>query len=123
MGQLRQLKPDFGAIAEWTNATAATGVAIFAFEPSPGHQLAVRAFCPGDAVGVPEDPVTGSANAAIAAALLDAGRLPATSRYIVSQGREVGFDARLHMRIDADGEVWSGGHACTVVQGRIDWPE
>ena len=43
-------------------------------------------------------------------------------RYRVSQGREVGLDARLHLHVDADGEVWSGGHVCNVVRGTIDWP-
>ena len=74
--QLRSLRPDFAGIAAWSNATASTGVAVFAFEDGADHQLAVRAFCPGDAVNVPEDPVTGSANAAIAACLHRQGRLP-----------------------------------------------
>ena len=43
-------------------------------------------------------------------------------RYRVSQGREVGHDARLDMRVDADGEVWSGGQVVSVVRGQIDWP-
>ena len=64
---LRSFRPDFAAIAAWTDATAATGVAIFASEASDGHDIAVRAFCPGDADGIPEDPVTGSANALVAA--------------------------------------------------------
>jgi predicted PhzF superfamily epimerase YddE/YHI9 len=42
-------------------------------------------------------------------------------RYLVSQGREVGHDALLRMEVDAENAVWSGGHACTVVRGVIDW--
>ena len=40
---------------------------------------------------------------------------------MVSQGREVGFDARLQLHVDEAGEVWSGGHVRSVVTGSIDW--
>ena len=120
--QLRDLQPDFGAITAWTNATAATGVAVFAFEPSQDHQLAVRAFCPGDAVNVPEDPVTGSANALVGALLHAQGRLPGIDgRYIASQGRELGRDGRVHVRVDEGGEVWIGGQVQQVIAGTLDW--
>lgn len=120
--QVRRLQPDFAAITAWTNATAATGVAVFAREPSPAHDLVVRAFCPGDAVGVPEDPVTGSANALIAAFLHRDGRLPGRDgEYVASQGRELGRDGRVAVRVDADGEVWIGGQVQQIIDGRIDW--
>jgi PhzF family phenazine biosynthesis protein len=114
--------PDFAAIAAWTNATHATGVAIFAFEESDDHDLVVRAFCPGDAVNVPEDPVTGSANALIAALLHRQGRLPGRDgRYIASQGRELGRDGKVQVRVDEDGEVWIGGEVRQVIEGHLDW--
>ncbi len=120
--QVRQLQPDFAAIAAWTDATAATGVAVFAVESSPTHDLVVRAFCPGDAVGVPEDPVTGSANALIAALLHGQGRLPGRNgEYVASQGRELGRDGRIALRVDADGEAWIGGQVQQIIDGRIDW--
>ena len=50
------------------------------------------------------------------------GALPhASGRYTVSQGREVGHDARLELRVDANGDVWSGGQVQTVVRGELDW--
>lgn len=120
--QLRSLRPDFAGIAEWSNATASTGVAAFAFEDGADHQLAVRAFCPGDAVNVPEDPVTGSANAAIAACLYRQGRLPGGGpAYVASQGRELGRDGRVAVRVDAEGEVWIGGQVQQVIAGTLDW--
>ena len=119
---LRDLKPDFAAIAAWTNATKSTGVAIFALEPEDGHGVVVRAFCPGDAVNVPEDPVTGSANALVGALLHAQGRLPGfDGRYIASQGRELGRDGRVHVRVDSDGEVWIGGEVQQVIAGTLDW--
>ncbi len=42
-------------------------------------------------------------------------------RYTVSQGREVGHHALLELRIDEEGEVWSGGQVQTVIRGTIDW--
>jgi len=120
--QVRGFAPDFAAIAAWTNATRATGVAIFAFEHGGGHDLVVRAFCPGDAVNVPEDPVTGSANALIAALLHRQGRLPGRDgRYVASQGRELGRDGRVHVQVDDEGEVWIGGEVQQVIDGRLDW--
>ncbi|MDQ3205384.1 MAG: PhzF family phenazine biosynthesis protein, partial [Pseudomonadota bacterium] len=38
-----------------------------------------------------------------------------------SQGREVGFDARLQLHVDEAGDVWSGGQASIVLRGGIDW--
>ena len=119
---VRGFKPDFAAIAAWTNASATTGVAIFATEPADDHDVVVRAFCPGDAVNVPEDPVTGSANALVAAALHAQGRLPGRDgRYVASQGRELGRDGRVAVRVDADGEVWIGGEVQQVIAGTLDW--
>ena len=119
---LRAATPDWDAIAALAESTGSMGVCAFARStPACDHDLVVRAF-----VGAParfEDAASGAANATLAAWLDHNDAVPGRDgRYRVSQGREVGFDARLHMRIDADGEVWSGGHACTVVEGQIDWP-
>ena len=121
-GAVRTFAPDFAAIAAFTNATAATGLAIFAPETGQGHDVVVRAFCPGDAVNVPEDPVTGSANALVAAWLAAHAALPhADGRYVASQGRELGRDGRVQLRVDADGDVWLGGEVQPVIRGSIDW--
>lgn len=120
--QLRSFRPDFAAIGAWCNATDATGVAIFATESTNDHQLAVRAFCPGDAVNIPEDPVTGSANAVVAAWLHQQGRLPCRDNsYIASQGRELGRDGQVSVRVDAEGEVWIGGQVQQIIEGLLDW--
>jgi len=121
-GAVRGFVPDFPAVAAFTNATAATGLAIFAPEACAEHDVVVRAFCPGDAVNVPEDPVTGSANALVAAWLAAHAALPhADGRYVASQGRELGRDGRVRLRVDADGEVWLGGEVQPVIRGSIDW--
>ncbi|CAN7205567.1 PhzF family phenazine biosynthesis protein [Pseudoxanthomonas sp. LjRoot143] len=118
---VRGLAPDLAAIAALTQATAAVGLAVFGRTPAGAdHDLAVRAFCPAD--NIPEDPVTGSVNACIAAALDAADALPGhDGRYIASQGRELGRDGRVALQVDADGEVWIGGHVQGIIDGRATW--
>ncbi|SEL77738.1 phenazine biosynthesis protein PhzF family [Pseudoxanthomonas sp. GM95] len=118
---LRGLQPDWDAIA--TLAEAAGAMGVFAYARVAGHadyQLAVRAFV-GNGRRF-EDAASGAANAVLAAWLDSQGALPGIDgRYVASQGREVGFDALLELRIDAQGEVWSGGQVQTVVTGTLDW--
>jgi predicted PhzF superfamily epimerase YddE/YHI9 len=45
-----------------------------------------------------------------------------TKGYVVSQGREVGHDARIIIRIDGDA-VWVGGCTNTIVDGLVDWTD
>jgi len=96
------------------------GVCAYARTPGQDYDLAVRAF-----VGAPaafEDAASGAANATLAAWLASRDALPGRDgRYTVSQGREVGYDARLQLRVDAAGDVWSGGHVRTILTGQIDW--
>lgn len=118
---LRAASPDWAAIGALAESTESMGLCAFArADAGQDYDLVVRAF-----VGAPaqfEDAASGAANATLAAWLNHNGALPGRDgRYTVSQGREVGFDARLQLRVDADGEVWSGGQVCNVVRGTIDW--
>jgi len=117
---VRDLAPPLADIAAICVATGAVGLAVFGRAHDADHALAVRAFCPAD--GIPEDPVTGSANAAIAAWLHAGDRLGGIgTSYVASQGRELGRDGRVRVEIDADGEVWIGGAVQAVVRGTFDW--
>ncbi|KAF1055316.1 MAG: putative isomerase YddE [Stenotrophomonas maltophilia] len=118
---VRGLAPDMATLRDWTNASGGTGVAVFAAEPCAEHALVLRAFCPGDAVNVPEDPVTGSANALVGAWLQQHGQLPGGGAYVASQGREVGRDGRVQVSVDAQGTVWIGGQVQPVIDGQISW--
>ncbi|MBD9468624.1 PhzF family phenazine biosynthesis protein [Pseudoxanthomonas sp. PXM01] len=117
---LRRAAPDWDAIGSLARATESMGVCAYARTPGQPYDLAVRAF-----VGAPaafEDAASGAANATLAAWLASRDALPGRDgRYIVSQGREVGYDARLQLRVDDAGNVWSGGHVRTIVTGQIDW--
>ena len=117
---VRSLQPDLAAIAALTEATGAVGLAVHAADERDGHHLAVRAFCPAD--NIPEDPVTGSAQASIGARLAAADRLPGRNGvYVGSQGRELGRDGRVTVRVDADSEVWVGGEVQAVIRGEVMW--
>ena len=118
---VRGFQPAMGAIAELCVDTSAVGLAIFARSHGAEHQLVVRAFCPAD--GIPEDPVTGSANAAIAALLYSSGALDAIgSPYRASQGRELGRDGIIEVTVDERGQVWIGGDTAAAIEGSLTWP-
>lgn len=118
--ELRSATPDWAAVGALAKATGSMGLCVFARSDDPVYHLAVRAW-----VGSPapfEDVASGAANATLAAWLSDRGALPGEGGfYRISQGREVGHDAIIELRVDADGEVWSGGRARIIVNGTIDW--
>lgn len=116
---VRRMQPDLAAIASLTLTSSAVGLAVFGRSHEADHHLAVRAFCPAD--GIPEDPVTGSVNASIAALMHSTGTLPGDDgRYVASQGRELGRDGRVEIQVDVEGEVWIGGQVQAVIRGHVD---
>jgi len=118
---VRTMKPDFERIAALTaRERGVVGLCVFGREGADGDAaIAVRAFCPAD--GIPEDPVTGSANAAIAAFLRENGRLAAIGpRYRASQGREVGRNGFVDVVVDdGAGTIAIGGDCVTCINGTI----
>lgn len=115
--QVRALRPDFARLAELTLSRGLDGVTVFGAEgPDATAAYAVRSFAPAD--GVPEDPVCGSGNAAVAAWLRTQDALGAAA-WESSQGREVGRDGRIGVAIDAQGHIEIGGRAITRVDGTI----
>jgi predicted PhzF superfamily epimerase YddE/YHI9 len=86
--------------------------------PQPAGQetaFEVRAFV--GALGVPEDPVTGSLNAGLAQWLIGAGLAP--PRYVAAQGAALGRAGRVHVAAE-DGEVWIGGDVVACIEGHLD---
>jgi len=116
---LRQWQPDHSAIGALAHATDSLGLCVFARSPHPDYQLVVRAFPAG--VGLVEDPASGAANGLIAAYIAHAEpHGPLARGYTVSQGREIGHDASLTVRIDGN-TVWIGGRTNTIIDGRLHW--
>ncbi|MDV2145481.1 PhzF family phenazine biosynthesis protein [Burkholderia pseudomallei] len=113
--------PDHAALAPIVAALGAAGLAAYGPHPADGPAtFEVRCLMTGDAFGAAgEDPVTGSANAAIAGVLAQAGRRPGR-RYTARQGTVLGRDGRISVDYDDDaGKIWIGGAAVTLVDGTI----
>ena len=117
---LRAATPPWDAIGVLAQSTESMGICAYARSDDPVYYLAVRAW-----VGAPaqfEDAASGAANATLAAWLASKNALPGDGGfYRISQGREVGHDAIIELTVDAQGDVWSGGRVCTVVEGTIRW--
>ena len=78
-------------------------------------QFEVRAFVP--AMGVPEDPVTGSLNAGLAQWLIGAGLAPPS--YVAAQGAALGRAGRVFVD-SAGGDIWIGGDVVACIEGEVD---
>jgi PhzF family phenazine biosynthesis protein len=116
---LRAWQPDHAAIGALAQASDSMGLCAFARSSHPDYQLVVRAFPAG--VGIVEDPASGAANGLIAAYIVHAEPDGGLARgYQVSQGREIGHDARLVVRI-VGRSIWVGGRSHAVIDGTLDW--
>ena len=116
---LRAWKPDHAAIGKLAAATDSLGICAFARSGSADYEIVVRALPAG--VGIVEDPASGAANGLIAAWIAHAEPNGALARgYRVSQGREIGHDAAIVIRIEGE-RIWVGGRTRTIVSGTVDW--
>jgi trans-2,3-dihydro-3-hydroxyanthranilate isomerase len=105
---LSALAPDMGALAR----LGEQGVAVIAQD----HPALVysRNFCP--ALGVPEDPATGSAAGPVAMHLVRHARVIPGALVEITQGVEMGRPSRLVARADGDGETI---HSVTVAGAAV----
>lgn len=118
---VRTLVPNLAVMAQLCAASSCVGVAVYApTDAGSAEQIAVRAFCPND--GIAEDPVTGSANAAIASVLHGNGELARIGNpYRASQGREMGRDGVVEVSVEDNGAAWIGGETVLVIDGVMRW--
>lgn len=108
---VRRLTPDLAAVAALSTSDDIRGVIVTAPADGDGYDFVSRFF--GPAVGVPEDPVTGSAHTALApywAARL--GRTRLVGRQVSARGGMV------HTELRGD-RVLLAGHAVTVLDGGL----
>jgi PhzF family phenazine biosynthesis protein len=106
------LTPDLPALAAYDRAHRTTGITLFAVVSDT--EIIVRTFAPLD--GISEDPVCGSGNGALAAYRLHSGAIKDGDRYLASQGRQVGRDGKVHIRIDGS-DIHVGGACVTCLDG------
>ena len=113
--------PDPSAVEALSDEYGAAGVYAFTFDAlAADATLHARAFAPS--LGIPEDPVTGTAAGACGAYLRAVGafdgELP--EELIFEQGHFLDRPGRVRVRVGADVRV--GGRAVTSLDGRITVP-
>jgi len=106
------IEPDFAAFGTFTSV----GV-IGPYPAGSDVDFEVRAFAP--TLGVGEDPVTGSLNAAIAQWLIPAGL--AASSYTASQGTRLRRRGRVYLE-QSENDIWVGGDTVIGVSGMVALP-
>jgi PhzF family phenazine biosynthesis protein len=118
---VRSWQPDHETIGALAKVDNCLGLCVFARCGGADYQLVVRAFPAG--VGIVEDPASGAANGLIATWIaMREPDGPLARGYRVSQGREMGHDASITIRIDADRTVWVGGRTQTIADRTLTWP-
>lgn len=126
---IRKINPDHQTLATLNRAQGVISTHVWTFETAnssadPGHTAHVRNLAA--AVGVPEDPVTGTANGAFGSYLIKNRLLPVIegcNRFTIEQGYEINRPGLVHAEIDyANGaitHVQVGGSAVTVFRGEL----
>ncbi len=109
---VRTLQPDLSALE---TLDAARGIIVTAAADADDVDFVSRFFAP--AVGVPEDPVTGSAHCALGPYwAVRTGHTSLTGRQVSERGGTV----RVHLDAPDAERVTLAGRATTVVRGRLD---
>jgi len=112
------IQPNLARVAELLEAHQLTGVMVWAF--TGANRVHARTFAP--AVGVGEDPATGSAAAALGVILSRAAGVTDPTRYLISQGAEVNRPSVLWLTLNqrALGAIAVGGAVQPVYQAEVD---
>jgi predicted PhzF superfamily epimerase YddE/YHI9 len=105
--EVRSVRPDFGRLRE----VDARGIIVTSLSASPGFDFVSRFFAP--ALGVDEDPVTGSAHCCLTPFWSDRLKRTAfTARQVSARG------GVLRLQLDGD-RVRLGGQAVTILRGEL----
>lgn len=112
--------PNFAAVEELAAEHDAAGVYAFTFDVLDAEStIHARAFAPG--IGVPEDPVTGTAAGACGAYLRQSNAFDETpEEIVVEQGHFVDRPGRVRVR--AGTEIRVGGRGVTSLDGTLTVP-
>lgn len=126
------LEPDAAALADLVHSVHTHGLAVYGPHEADGPAtFEMRCLMSGGGFGVGEDPVTGSANAALAG-LLSTQQLRPGPRYSVRQGTVLGRAGQVCVHYDdarpagdplrGRGKTWIGGASLTIVDGTFRLP-
>lgn len=121
---LGNIDPDFKRLTQLSEETGLSASPLTLETVESGNRVHLRFFAP--ALGVDEDPVTGSANSPLGVFLFRQGVLPQDtnpSEYVAEQGDFVGRPGRVRVRVHhQDGNptaVQIGGSAAKVMDGKL----
>ena len=117
---LRQAKINLELFEQLIQSTHAREILIFSPEPyNPEHQLSVRMFAP--ALGIPEDPATGSANGCLGGYLVQHQYFKSDEINLkVEQGYEINRPSLLYLKAKKQEDrigVNVGGNVVKIAQG------
>lgn len=120
---LDALEPDLEAIAGLSRRLGVDSV--YAYAPLGVSRFAARDFAP--VLGIPEDPVTGSAGGALLGLLAAQGRLPLRSGRacgVIYQGHALGTPGEVEVEVEMRGEQVVAVHVggCATVERQGVWP-
>jgi PhzF family phenazine biosynthesis protein len=117
------LEPDAAALADIVRSVGTHGLAVYGPHEAGGPAtFEVRCLMAGGSFGIGEDPVTGSANAALAG-LLSAQQLRPGTHYSARQGTALGRAGQVSVHYDdARRKTWIGGPSVTIVDGTFRLP-
>ena len=124
LAALQATRPNLGAIERTCRELGAVGLTVYSMGAVlPECELHVRSFAPG--AGIPEDPVCGSGNGAVAVHVAEHRYRERTAFfYRAEQGLEIHRRGILHLSVDrSEGgtelEVRLGGQAVKVMEGQL----
>jgi trans-2,3-dihydro-3-hydroxyanthranilate isomerase len=93
------------------------GYYLFTTAPSAkGYLASTRFFSP--AVGIDEDPATGTAAGPLAGYLEKLGHIQKNTDHIIFQGEQVGYPSEIHVRVEEDG-IFVSGSSVIVMEGSL----
>lgn len=116
VGTLQSLQPDLTAIETLSRQLTVVSFHPFAFGED-GYTAHVRDFAP--LYGIPEEPATGTANAALSHYLYQCGHVEAGAECIFLQGEAMERPSAIATRIGQDGRIFAGGPAAIVAEGDL----
>jgi trans-2,3-dihydro-3-hydroxyanthranilate isomerase len=123
---VRSIRPDASAITELCGRFGANGIMVFTtVTVEPSATVHARMFAP--AIGILEDPATGSASGALGAYLVQNGVVDVgpMTELMVEQGYEMERPSNILVRVESDDDaiqsVKVGGQVVMVVEGTLNF--
>ena len=122
---LARAHPDHDALRRLGERDGWLGVSVYAIVAGVDERLHVRVRHFAPLLGVPEDPVTGSAAGALGACLAAAGMADCHGNLemVVSQGAEIGRGGEVAVRVHCEGgeprRVQVGGRVVALFEGHV----